>query len=287
MVGGVVWAGPCGRAGHGPGLLAAAAAPPPPPQHALADPGPRTGTTRRTPAAPGPSLEERGAACRVRARAAGSHRGSQPEAGRGECRPRRWRRDAGGDLSEPLSAARGPSRAASPPALPGARSLPHSLSWEEGSFRPVPDPLHPSWERARDAGSRRGQTRVALAEPGRGTAASLGHTPGVLAPEVASGPTSFHLSFPYSQSTSSSWERLWQRRGLGTGSRPPSCRRGLPFAGGRLNPKSNFGSAGVPAEETSGSASIGTLQKPKAWREVGPSCPSALRASQALIGLWH
>lgn len=284
MVGGAVWAGPCGRAGHGPGLLAAAAEPPPP---ARVDPGPRTGTTRRTPAAPGPSLEERGAACRVRARAAGSHRGSQPEAGRGECRH-------GGGRETPAGTCRSlclrRSAPVAPPPLPPSQARDPCRTLcpgKRGSFRPVPDPLHPSWERARDAGSRRGQTRVALAEPGRGTAASLGHTPGVLASEVASGPTSFHLSFLYSQSTSSSWERLWQRRGLGTGSRPPSCRRGLPFAGDRLNPESNFGSAGVPAEETSGSASIGTLQKPKAWREVGPSCPSTLRASQALIGLWH
>lgn len=94
IAGGGTWAEPYGRRSCGGGAMWTGGARAglarcsccAPPQHALADPGPRTGTPRRTPAAPGPSLEERGAARRVRARAAGSHRGSQLGAGRGECR---------------------------------------------------------------------------------------------------------------------------------------------------------------------------------------------------------
>lgn len=112
----------------------------------LADPGPRTGIPRRTPAAPGPSLEERGAAQRVRARAAGSHQGSQPGAGRGECRH-------GGGGETPAGTCRSlclrrAAPVAPPPrsALPGTGWLPHPLSGEDGYPRAVQDLLHPSCE---------------------------------------------------------------------------------------------------------------------------------------------
>lgn len=125
--------------------------------------------------------------------------------------PRRWQGDAGGDLSEPLSAARGPSRAASPFRPPRHRMVAAPLV--RGGWVPSHSARSPASElRGRDAGSRRGQTRVALAEPDHGIMSSLGHTSGDLAPEVPSGPISFHHALLPSQ-LPSSFEKGYDRGG--------------------------------------------------------------------------
>lgn len=230
-----LWAGPCERAGRGRACQPQPLRPP----HALADPGPRTGTARRTPAAPGPSLEERGAAHRVRARAAGGHGASQPGAGRGECRH-------GGGGETPAGTCRSlclrraaPVAPPPPPFLPPrAKSLPHPLSWEEGV--PSPSVRAPASQlRARDVGSRRGQTRVALAEQGHAPASSRGHTPGVLAPEVPSGPTSISPVCP--DSSFLVLKKVMTEAGPGSWVTTSGC----PFVGGCVGPGSNFSAAGA------------------------------------------
>lgn len=146
-----------------------------PPQHALADPGPRTGTPRRTPAAPGPGLEERGAACRVRARAAGSHRGSQAGAGRGECRHR-----GGGETPAGTCRSLCLRRAApvAPPPLPPSQAgdlCRTPCPGKRDPFAQCQTPCIPAGSERGTQALEGGQTRVALAEPGHDTTASLGH----------------------------------------------------------------------------------------------------------------
>lgn len=255
------------------------------PSHALADPGPRTGTPRRTPAAPGPSLEERGTAQRVRARAAGSHRGSQPGAGRGECRH-------GGGGETPAGTCRSlclPRAApvASPPpsALPGAGSLPHPLSGEDGYPPAVLDPLHPSCESGTQAleGDKRGWPW-----PSRVKA---------LSPPLVTPQGSLHLKFLPDPSPSITpfcpanllliLKKVMTEAGPGHWVTTSELPLKSLFAGGRVGRGPTSILLGLPVEETSGSSSVRTVQEPKEWREVGLGYPFALRPSQALTSRWH
>lgn len=82
---------------------------------------------------------------------------------------------------------------------------------------------------------------MALAEPGHGIISSLGHTSGVLAPEVPSGPIAFHHSLLPSQPPSSS-EKGYDRDGawaLGQVTTSELPLKSL-FAGSRVGRGSNF-----------------------------------------------
>lgn len=255
------------------------------PQHALADPSPRTGTPRRTPAAPGPSLEERGAAQRVRARAAGSHRRSQPGAGRGECRHGGGGETLAGTCRSLCLRRAAPVAPPPPSALSGARSLPHPLSGDDGYPRAVQGPLHPSCESGTQAleGDKRGWPW-----PSRVTA---------LSPPLVTPQGSLHLKFLPDPSPSITsfcpvslllvLKKVMTEAGPGHWVTTSELPLKSLFASGRVGRGPTSILLGPPTEETSGSVSVRTVQEPKAWREVGLGYPSALWASQALTSAWH
>lgn len=174
MVGGAVGAGPCGRAGRGPGLLAAAAVPP----HST-----RSRTRARGPGHPGGRPPRPAQASRSGAQRAGSGRGRRaatedPSLGPAEVSVakevagRRRRGPVGAFVcgAQPQSR-RLPSRP------PRSRISAALLVLGRGVLSPsARSPA--SQLGAQDASSRRGQAQVALAKPGRGTTCSFGHTPG-------------------------------------------------------------------------------------------------------------
>lgn len=163
--------------------------------------------------------------------------------------------------------------------------MPHPLSGEDGYPRTVQDPLHPSCEGGTQAleGDRRGWPW-----PSRITA---------LCPPLVTPQGTLHLKFLPDPSPSITpfcpasfllvLKKVMTEAGPGHWVTTSELPLKSLFAGGPVGRGPSLILLVLPAEETSRSASVRTVQEPKAWREMGLGYPSALRASQALTSLWH
>lgn len=171
------------------------------------------------------------------------------------------------------------------PHHPGARSLPHPLSGEDGYPRSVQDPLHPSCESGTQAleGDKRGWPW-----PSRVTA---------LSPPLVTPQGSLHRKFLPDPSPSITpfclaslllvLKKVMTEAGPGHWVTTSELPLKSLFAGGRVSRGPTSILLELPAEETSGSASVRIVREPKAWGEVSLGYPSVLGATQALTSMWH